>query len=145
MRRMSDSPIISFGKNFCKCGLIGWCMECFWTGLISLENVRKDRRLLCQTSLWMFPIYGLAAFLPAIYQTIRRKCALFRASIYSGTIFLFEFLTGSLLRKLNACPWDYTKSKHHYKGLICPDYAPLWALAGLLFEHLTCKKTSVRS
>ena len=145
MHHDSYLPKRNIGKDFCKCGLTGWCLECVWTGLGSLENIGKDRRLFCRTSLWMFPIYGLAAFLPAVYHFIRTKCLLFRATIYSGTIFLFEFLSGTLLRRLNACPWDYSNSKLNIKGLIRLDYAPFWAMAGLLFERLLCHNKPAKS
>lgn len=138
MRAFSCASFGQFGKNFCKCGFAGWCIECVWTGLGSLGNIRADRRLVCRTSLWMFPIYGLAAFLPAIYGKIRKKCMLVRGAVYSSAIFVFEFFSGSLLRRVNACPWDYYDSKLNVKGLIRLDYAPFWALAGLLYEKMLC-------
>ena len=44
------------GRNFLICGLTGWCMEILFTSAGSLA--RHDGRLIGQTSLWMFPIYG---------------------------------------------------------------------------------------
>ena len=49
-------------SDFMKCGLMGWGMECFWTGCGSLYE-KKDRQMHCMTSLWMFPIYGMASML----------------------------------------------------------------------------------
>ncbi len=45
-------------KKFILCGIIGWCMEILFTGLHSL--LVKDYTLAGKTSIWMFPIYGMA-------------------------------------------------------------------------------------
>lgn len=140
MRHLSFPSAKRFGVNFCRCGLLGWCMECFWTGLSSLRNSSKDPRLFCRTSVWMFPIYGLAAFIPSVYNKLKTKPACLRGSVYAFGIFFCEFISGSFLKKYNACPWDYSDAKLNYKGLIRLDYAPCWAVAGLLFERILCRK-----
>lgn len=129
-----------FGTDFCRCGFTGWCLECFWTGLGSFKTRGEDKRLLCHTSVWMFPIYGLAAFIPSIYKKIKTKPICYRGGVYAFSIFFFEYVTGSLLKKHNACPWDYSSAKFNIKGLIRLDYGPCWAAAGLLFEKLLCKE-----
>ena len=48
-------------RNFLRCGMAGWCMEILWTGLHSFRV--RDPKLTGHSSLWMFPIYGCAAFL----------------------------------------------------------------------------------
>lgn len=121
-----------FSYNFLKCGLIGWCLECGWTGLLSL--LERDKSLTCRTSLWMLPIYGLAAFLLPISKKFKNKNILLRGGLYTLGIYFAEFTFGSILKKLNACPWDYSMEKFHYKGLIRFDFAPLWFLVGLLYE-----------
>lgn len=140
MHLITTPDIKKFGTNFLRCGFIGWCMECFWTGMGSLKTRSEDRRLLCHTSIWMFPIYGFAAIIPSVYNKIRQRPAYFRGGIYAFGIFFFEFITGSFLKKRNACPWDYSKAKYNYKGLIRLDYGPCWAVAGLFFERILCKK-----
>ena len=132
--------ICRFGSDFVRCGFIGWCLECFWTGLGSFRERTKDKRLLCRTSVWMFPIYGLAAFIPTVYKRIRSKSPIFRGIVYASAIFGCEYTSGILLKRHNACPWDYSKAKLNYKGVIRLDYAPCWAAAGLLFERILCKK-----
>ena len=84
----------------------------------------------------MFPIYGMAAFLAPVCTAVRGKCTAVRGTVYTVCIFLTEFGTGSLLKKHDLCPWDYSKSKANIKGLIRLDYAPLWFGVGLLYEHL---------
>ena len=125
----------SFITDFFLCGLCGWCMECFWTGMDSIRQ-KQDKTLLCHTSIWMFPIYGLAAFFSPLIRLIKKFAMPIRGAIYAVCIFTAEFVTGSLLKKCNACPWDYSKAKLNYKGLIRFDYAPAWAVAGLIFEKL---------
>ena len=126
-------------KNFFACGLGGWCLECFWTGLHSL--CKKDKHILCKTSYWMFPIYGAAALLTPIFRKAKRIPLILRGTLYTVLIFIGEFLSGSFLKKHHACPWDYSKAKFNVKGLIRLDYAPVWFLTGLLFEGLINRMT----
>lgn len=126
----------NFIKNFIICGLCGWCLECFWTGLASIKNRRKDKTLACKTSVWMFPIYGMAACLSPLCNKLKEKNALIRGGIYATLIFIGEYISGVILKKHGACPWDYSKAKLNYKGIVRLDYAPAWFFAGLLFEKI---------
>ncbi len=121
--------------NFFKCGLFGWGLECFWTGCHSLFY-ETPKKLTCTTSIWMFPIYGLAVFIEPIYHLIKKKSTLFRGFIYTLCIFLVEYSTGTFLKKKNRCPWNYSDKKVNIKGIIRLDFAPLWFIVGLLFERL---------
>lgn len=122
------------GRNFLICGLTGWCMEILFTSAGSL--FKHDKRLIGHTSVWMFPIYGMAACIEPIYKKIKGKPALLRGTLYSLGIFSFEYLSGSLLKKYHVCPWDYSESKANVDGVIRLDYAPFWMAAGLLFERI---------
>ena len=130
-----------FFSDFLLCGLCGWCMECFWTGLASIRE-KKDKMLMCHTSVFMFPIYGLAACFSPFVKFLQHYSVPIRGTIYAICIFICEFFTGTLLKKYNACPWDYSHSKFHYKGVIRFDYAPAWAIAGLIFERLLTKQST---
>lgn len=122
-------------KRFVLYGLVGWCMEVFWTGLHSL--LRKDKKLVGQTSLWMFPIYGLVVCMEPICDRLKRRSVVVRGGVYTILSFVVEYTTGWLLRKvLGECPWDYSKSRFSIRGLIRLDYAPAWFTAGLIFEKL---------
>lgn len=121
-------------RNFLICGVTGWCMEILFTSAGSFA--KKDKRLIGQTSLWMFPIYGMAVCIRPIYQLIKDFPTLVRAFIYSLGIFSFEYLSGSLLKKHHLCPWDYSNASTNINGLIRLDYAPCWMLAGLIFERI---------
>lgn len=109
-------------------------MEILFTSTGSL--LRRDGRLIGQTSVWMFPIYGMAACIRPVYHVIRKLPALFRGGVYTLGIFSFEYLSGSILKKHELCPWDYSDAKTNVDGLIRLDYAPFWMAAGLLFERI---------
>lgn len=129
----------NFFKDFIKCGLIGWCLECFFTGLGAIL-AHKDRTLRCTSSIWMFPIYGLAAVIKPISKKLHGFHVLIRGGVYTALIFIAEFCTGSILRKFKACPWDYSKAKFNYRGVVRFDYAPLWFLVGLLYEKILSRR-----
>lgn len=121
-------------NDFIICGLTGWCLEILWTGFGSF--LKKDYKLSCNTSVWMFPIYGMGALIAPCSKKIKRVPLIFRGTLYAIGIFITEFSTGSLLKQHNACPWDYSASKYNYKGLIRLDFAPLWFCVGILFEYI---------
>lgn len=121
-------------NKFLICGTVGWCMEIIFTSLHAFQ--KKDFKLVGQTSIWMFPIYGLASFLAPVCKVLKNKNTFIRGGVYTCCIFITEFFTGSLLKKYNLCPWDYSKAKWGIKGLIRLDYAPLWFGAGLLYEKI---------
>lgn len=129
-------------KDFFLCGALGWCLECFWTGLGCVCKHRKDRKLTCKTSLWMFPIYGLAAFILPLSKAMKNRCVLVRGGVYAFIIFAMEYLSGKLLKKYRACPWDYSRCKCNVDGIIRIDYLPVWFFVGLLYEKFL-KKTDM--
>ena len=120
--------------KFIQCGLIGWCLEVFWTGLNSFR--KREKKLMGQSSLWMFPIYGCAALIHPISRLLKEKSPFFRGTFYMLFIFLAEFLSGKWLKKRGCCPWDYSKARLNVDGVIRLDYAPVWFVTGLLYEKL---------
>lgn len=123
-----------FPQNFFLCGIIGWCTEILFTSLQSIRN--RDLRLLGVTSLWMFPIYGLASLLVIPYKFVKNYSFAVRGTVYTFFIFLGEFFSGQLLTKIHACPWNYEHSPLNIKKVIRLDYAPLWFLFGLFLEKI---------
>lgn len=109
-------------------------MEIIFTALDSLR--RRDFKLKGTTSLYMFPIYGMAALLTPLFHLMKGKPVISRGLTYAGVIFTGEYISGSLLTKKTLCPWDYHRSKWNIKGIVRLDYLPFWAIAGLLFEKL---------
>lgn len=123
-------------KKFLMCGLTGWCMEVFWTGMGSA--IKKDKKMTSVTSIWMFPIYGCAVIIEPLSKKLckRKTHIVLRGTIYALMIFATEFLSGSILKKRECCPWDYSKAKLNIKGLIRLDYFPAWFTAGLIYEKM---------
>ncbi|MPW26673.1 hypothetical protein GC105_12825 [Alkalibaculum sp. M08DMB] len=113
-------------------GLLGICLEIFWTGFCSL--LASDITMAGYSSIWMFFIYGLAVFLEPVHNEIREHNIIVRGSIYMVIIFAIEFITGFILNLiLGACPWNYTGQGSVY-GLITLYFIPVWFFTGLLFE-----------
>lgn len=139
MKTKTKSSILCFIKNFFLCGLIGWNMECLFTGICAILQ-HKDKKLRCLTSIWMFPIYGLAACIQPVHKFLQGTNIILRGGIYTVMIFVTEFCTGSFLKKFKACPWDYSSAKYNYKGVIRFDYAPIWFVVGLFYEKILSKR-----
>ena len=123
-----------FVTNFVRCGITGWCFEILYTGLSSLR--RRDLCLTSTTSLWMFPIYGSAAFIEPISRLMSHRPLWVRGLTYMSMIFTGEYWSGKILRKHSLCPWDYAGNYLNVHQNIRLDYAPLWFGAGLFFEQL---------
>lgn len=121
-------------KDFVKCGTIGWCMEITFTALGALR--RRELPLVGQTSLWMFPIYGCAAFFKPVFSLLRHCHMIVRGTVYALSIFGAEYASGRLLATHELCPWNYNRHHWHISGLIRIDYFPFWFFAGLLFEQI---------
>ena len=124
-------------RDFLICGVIGWCMEIIFTSLGSL--LIGNFTLKAHTSLWMFPIYGLAMFIFPLYQKIAFFPIWLRASLYAVLIFFVEFATGLLLKTFHLCPWNYEHATWNLFGVIRLDYFFFWCIAGLMFEKILCR------
>lgn len=121
-------------KRFVIYGMIGLCMEIFWTGLGSLIN--GNLRLIGQSNIWMFFIYGMAVFLEPIHILLNDWPVLLRGGVYTLLIFITEYFTGWLLQLcIGICPWFYVDS-FNINGLITLSYIPIWFIVGLSFEKL---------
>ena len=115
-------------------GAMGCLMEVLWTGLSALRS--KNYKLTSNTSLWMFPIYGLVVALEPFFRMLSPLNFLLRGLFYAALILLGEFVTGTLLKRARVCPWDYSHTRFHVRGVIRFDYLPAWAAAGLIFEQI---------
>lgn len=123
------------------CGALGWCLEILFTAVESFR--RRELKLKGNTSIWMFPIYGLGILILPMYALMRNRSPMFRGFFYAIAIFMVEFITGSALKERSLCPWDYSHAKWNIKGVIRLDYAPVWFCTGLIFEQalLRSKRT----
>jgi uncharacterized membrane protein len=123
-------------------GCIGITTEIFFTSISdavvnALNNEVIDWRLVGKSYAWMFFIYGLAGILfPLVFEKIRNLNPFFRILIYVVSIFAIEYLSGWFLDVFTgSCPWFYT-SKYAIHGYIRLDYAPFWAMFGLMLEKI---------
>ena len=110
-------------KKFMLCGLTGWCMEILFTSFEAF--LHGDARLLGRTSVWMFPIYGMASFISPVYKKIKYWPVFFRSVFYAAAIMAGEFLSGSVLRFFAVCPWDYSGTPYNINGIVRLDYFPV--------------------
>ena len=122
------------GRDFIICGLTGWCIEVAFTSAGAL--LKKDKKLMGQTSAWMFPIYGMASAIGVIAPKISHWPTPARSLLYGSSILAVEYITGSLLTKLDSFPWSYKDCKYAVKDIIRLDYLPFWMVAGLLYERI---------
>ena len=124
--------------RFCVYGLLGWCFEVVWTAVTEkVRGVQPDWCLAGHTYLWMFPIYGLLAPIgEPVHDFLRPHIWILRGLVYLLGIWVVEFVTGWLLRKLTGkCPWDYSNFRGNIQGIITLEYAPVWFIFGLAFER----------
>lgn len=123
-------------KRFIIYGLMGWIVEVIFTGTFSLLS--GSVRLVAQTYLWMFPIYGLAVIFEPVHDEIRSLIWPLRGLIWVGLIFFIEYTTGWILKStIGICPWDYSgNTPYSVNGLIRLDFTPFWFIGGLLWEKI---------
>ncbi|MBI1909687.1 MAG: hypothetical protein HYS22_05915 [Deltaproteobacteria bacterium] len=115
-------------------GLAGWIGEILYTGV--KDRVKnKSWRLSANTSLWMFPIYSLIAFLfEPVHNQLVYYPLLFRAVGYMLVFFGVELASGFLLKKLTGdYVWHYS-SRFSLGGYIKLSHAPVWYVTGLLVD-----------
>ncbi len=116
-------------------GTVGMVAEVIFT---SFKRLLSDRtyELKGETSLWMFPVYGLIAFIfPLVVYRIGSFPWYIRGAVYMVIFFIVEYVSGLVLRKMKVCPWNYP-AKYSLNGLIYFPYAPVWFAAGLGVERI---------
>lgn len=120
---------LSIWVRFLIYGCAGCCFEIVFTGIKSwVHSGYRDWSFQGKSYIWMFPIYGLLAFLfEPVHNAIRDFMWPLRGLLYVTGFFLVEFLTGWLLKiTTGSCPWDYSGKRYNIKGFIRLDYAPIW-------------------
>ena len=98
--------------DFFKCGAIGWCMEIFWTGMHAIG--KKDWKMTGKSSLWMFPIYGMAACIGPVSRKLGEVPVFVRGSIYMLGIFAAEYSSPFHTRLQTFPPHDKDAVSHFF-------------------------------
>lgn len=96
------------------------------------------------TSVWALPIYGFSTlFIEYMSLKLKERKIPFLARIMIYTVFTYswEFSTGFILKKFDACPWDYTPFEGDFMGLVTLEYAPLWFFGNVFVELVVIKYT----
>jgi uncharacterized membrane protein len=57
-------------------------------------------------------------------------------NVYAVLIMCGEFVAGTLLKRADFCPWDYSAARYNVKGVVRLDYFPAWVIAGLFYEQI---------
>lgn len=121
-------------------GLAGWCIEIFFTAISDKIFTVDDFKLKGYSYLWMPPIWAVGIYgCEQAYIFLRRRHVhwLVRLVPYTAICFTTEYTSGWILRQLiGDVPWHY-HSPWAVDGLIRLDYAPFWALCGLIGERVT--------
>ena len=95
-------------QPFIVCGITGWCLELIFTGILSA--VRKDFSLKGTSSLWMFPIYGMAACIGPVSKKIRHVPIFLRGCFYMTGIFGVELASAQVFQNLSLGLQQFTNS-----------------------------------
>lgn len=116
-------------------GVVGIFGEVVFTSLLNLVRDRSFR-LKGFSFLWMFPIYGVIAFIfEPVHNVIGGQGWFFRGLSYMLIIYGIEYAAGALLKKIAGGPvWHY-KGRYQLHGHINFFFAPLWFFVGLLVER----------
>lgn len=97
------------------------------------------------TSVWSLAIYGISGMImERIYAACKRSRVplLLRGLCYLLWVYLWEFSTGFILKKFDACPWNYSEFSYNVQGLITFEYAPLWFFVSILMERVVIAHVS---
>lgn len=121
-------------KTFIQCGILGWGMEILWTGLDSFR--RRDFKLTGS----FFPLDVPHLRLRGLHRP-RLQTPPEEKSPFPGKSLYARHLPRGIFHRLplkeeKLVPWDYGDAPLNIHGVIRLDYAPLWLLAGLFFEHV---------
>lgn len=131
---MSETPVPALAR-LPVYAVSGFAFEVVFS---ALHDLQRGRRVRWRTSPWMLAVYALLLPLyEPVHDRLRGRPLALRGTVYGLGFLAVEYATGRTFRRvLGDAPWDYTYARRHVHGLVRPDYFFLWALAGLLCEHL---------
>lgn len=114
-------------------GMLGICLQLIITAAMKTISTRR-LDLTGEASIILLPAYGLIGIAyPIIALHFGNLPWYLRGAIYMLAFYVFQYMIGLLLRKINICPWNYT-GKFSLHGLVRLADAPIWFACGLLIE-----------
>jgi uncharacterized membrane protein len=101
------------------------------------KKEKLDWSLTGKSYIWMIPIYGSIAFFgPRVIPPLQPYNIVFRLFLYALLIFVVEYITGWIIRKITGkVPWHY-EGRFAIHNLIRLDYLPIWMFFSWLVELL---------
>jgi hypothetical protein len=89
-----------------------------------------------QSSLWMFPVYGVPCFflVERIYRLTFKRSIVLRALLYGLAILAFEAVSGLALKAVTGYAIWYYDDRLAIAGMTSLYIWPIWCLTGLLVE-----------
>lgn len=115
-------------------GVLGVFGEVVFTATADFAR-KRGWQLEGHSYLWMFPIYGLIAFLfPLVSDWVGGWTWFARGFAYMLAFYIVEYVTGALLKKLlGTHVWRYS-GRFNLHGHIQLAHAPVWFFSGVLIE-----------
>ena len=121
-------------------GALGWCAEIVWTAVTQkISGKARDWRLIGETSLWAFPLYGsMAIWFEPLHDALRTQFVIVRAIVYLVSAWTVEYVGGWLIWKISRTkPWDYSSAwGGSWNGLIRWNFIAVWPVVGLGLEFV---------
>ncbi|CAD6192146.1 unnamed protein product [Caenorhabditis auriculariae] len=134
---------LNVAERYILYGLVGFACEVCFTATFEVA-IAGNRKLIGVTSVYVFFVYATAILvIERIYLRISKILPYLplRALIYTLVCYFWEFSSGFMLKRVDACPWDYSSYfDYHFMGLITFEYLPLWFVATMFGERLVVRK-----
>ncbi|MCO4793456.1 MAG: hypothetical protein KC493_07085 [Bacteriovoracaceae bacterium] len=128
--------------TFLKFATFGVTAEIVFTSICeNIELYKKKEKLNWSLTghsyIWMIPIYGSISFFgPLVIVPLQEYPLIVRLLIFSIIIFIVEYITGWIIRKITGkVPWHY-EGRFAIHNLIRLDYLPVWMLFSGIVEYL---------
>ncbi|XP_051941555.1 LOW QUALITY PROTEIN: transmembrane protein 229b [Hippocampus zosterae] len=120
----------------------GYVCEVMFTGCWDFA-LHRNWKLPGVTSLWAMFLYGTCILaIERMYLRLRDRInVVLRCIVYTLWTYAWELSMGLLLRRFKACPWDYSKFRYNFMGLVTAEYALPWFFAAFLVERLVVQNT----
>ncbi|XP_070620040.1 transmembrane protein 229B-like [Erythrolamprus reginae] len=129
-------PLSTLGRWYLY-ALHGYLAEVLFTAAWEFA-VARDWSFRGGSSAWAPFIYGTGGLmLERLSLRLKGHCPMaVRGALYTACIYLWELVTGALLRRWAACPWDYGHFTYNFHGLVTLEYCGFWFAGSLLLESL---------